>query len=70
LLKGSFSEEDAEDVVVEVLGCEKPFKTHITQRFDLICKLGVGISVDDRNLVSLSMPIQLIVRVIRRTSIP
>jgi hypothetical protein len=70
MLKGSFSEEEAEDVVVEMVGCEKPLETRVAQRFDLICELSVRISIDDRNLVPLYVPIQIVVRVICRRSIP
>jgi hypothetical protein len=70
LLKGSFSEENAEDVVVKIVGCERLFETGIAQRLDLIGKLGIGISGNHRNLVPLGVSIQLVVRVIRRSSIP
>jgi hypothetical protein len=70
LLKGSFSEENAEDVVVKVIHCERPLKTRIPQRFDLVGKFGIWISVNDRNLVPLGVTIQLVVRVIRRSSVP
>jgi hypothetical protein len=70
MLKGSFSEEDAEDVVVEIVSHEEALETCVTQRFDLVCELGVGISVYDRDLIPLGMPIQLVVRMIHRRSRP
>jgi hypothetical protein len=50
--------------VVEIVRCERPFKTRITQRFDLVCELGIRISVNDRNLVPLGVSIQSIIRVV------
>jgi hypothetical protein len=70
LLKGSFSEEEAEDVVIEIVQCEVPLETRVAQRFDLICELGVGISIYNRNLVPFDVSIQIVVRVIHRRSIP
>jgi hypothetical protein len=66
MLKGSFSEEDGEDVVIEIVRCKGPFETYVTQRFDLVCELGVWISVDDRDLILLGVPIQLVVRMLRQ----
>ena len=56
--------------MIEIIGYERSFKTNVTQRFDLICKLGVGVSVNHRNLVPLGVSIQLVIRMIRRSSIP
>jgi hypothetical protein len=53
MLKGSFSEEEGEDVVVEIVRYEGALETYVTQRFDLVCELGVGISVYDRDLIPL-----------------
>jgi hypothetical protein len=70
MLKGSLSEEEGEDVVVEIVRYEKALESGIAKRFNLVCDLGVGISVYDRDLVPLGVSIQLVVRVIRRRSVP
>jgi hypothetical protein len=70
LLKGSFSEVDAEDVVVEVICWEKSLEIRVIQQFDLVCELGVGVSVYDRDLVPFGVSIQIVVRMILRSPIP
>jgi hypothetical protein len=56
--------------MIEIVRCEGSFETYVTQRFDLVCELGVWISVNDRNLILFGAPIQLVVRMLRQTSIP
>jgi len=67
--KNSFSEEEGEDEVIEIVRGKGTLKTYVSQRFDLVSYLGIWISVYDRYLVSLGVSIQLIVRMIGQTSI-
>jgi hypothetical protein len=70
LLKGSFSEVEIEDPVVEIIRWESALEGAQRKSFHLIWQDAVGISVDHRDLVLLGVPIQLVVRVIRRRAIP
>ena len=62
---GSFSEEEVEDVVIEIVCREEPFELAHRQRVHFVWELGIGISVDDRYLVPLGVSIQLVIRMIR-----
>src|SRR3954453_15428664 len=55
MLKGSLSEEQIEDVVIQIVGCEILIERGKRQLFDLVCEVAVGISIDDRDLIPLGL---------------
>jgi hypothetical protein len=63
------SEEKGEDVVVEVVCRKEPIEGAIPQVLYLVGKFCVGITVNDRHLIPLEVPIQPIISVIRVAAI-
>jgi hypothetical protein len=69
MLKDSFSEEEVEDPVVEIVCGEGPIESAQRQFTHLVWQDAVGIPVDDRHLIPLDVEIRPIARKLRGVAI-